>query len=303
MGSQLWTSPQTGYRRRGTRFFELRSLFEEGITAQAILEPLKSCPIDARASEMREHLDTRDFDVAGVQEAKDGRVIGFVRRENLTDGNVRDHLERFRTRDLVSDSIPLAGIFEVLREQNHVFVVVGPSVRGIITVADLNKPAARIYLFGLVSLLEMHLTFWISRHYEGESWTEVLSPGRLEKARSLLEERKAKKQELGLLDCLQFCDRRDIVLASSETCETLELEDPSDAKELLKNAEDIRDNLAHSQYDLVEGGSWTDVADVVAGVEALLEVSDTQVERRAEEAAEGFQDRLWASSSKKGSMN
>jgi hypothetical protein len=49
MGYQLWTSPTTGYRRKGTRLADLRALLGDGITVTAVLEPLQSCPADADA--------------------------------------------------------------------------------------------------------------------------------------------------------------------------------------------------------------------------------------------------------------
>ncbi len=89
MGYQLWLSPITGYRRRGTRLSEFRSLLGLGITAHAILEPLQSCPGDASAQEMERILRRRDFDVAGVQTHPDEPVIGFVERESLRKGTVK----------------------------------------------------------------------------------------------------------------------------------------------------------------------------------------------------------------------
>jgi hypothetical protein len=56
MGFQLWTSPVTGYRRAGTRLRELRHLFEDGITARAILEPLQCCHAGADALTMAQIL-------------------------------------------------------------------------------------------------------------------------------------------------------------------------------------------------------------------------------------------------------
>ena len=89
MGHQLWTSPITGYRRKGTRLSELRELFDTGITISGILEPLQSCPQDAKAAEMASVLHARDFDVAGVQVIQSGPVIGFVEKNKLVGGFVR----------------------------------------------------------------------------------------------------------------------------------------------------------------------------------------------------------------------
>ena len=71
MGYQLWTSPITGYRRRGTRLAELHAVLGSQITARVIFEPLQSCPANAPAWEMFRALGQRDFDVAGVSGKRD----------------------------------------------------------------------------------------------------------------------------------------------------------------------------------------------------------------------------------------
>src|SRR5690348_13463229 len=151
MGYQLWTSPITGYRRTGTRLRELRHLFEDGITAQAILEPLQSCSSGASAVEVAQLLQVRDFDVVGVQEQPEGDVIGFVSRDSLQTGFVRDYLQKVTAGHLISDATPLASLLSILKNRERTFVLVGQHVRGIITRADLNKPPVRVYLFGLIS--------------------------------------------------------------------------------------------------------------------------------------------------------
>ena len=70
----------------------------------------------------------------------------------------------------------------MLRSKDRVFVLVGPEVKGIITLADLNKPLVRVYLFGLVSLLEMHLRFWVSTSYGQDDWKHELKEDRLRTA-------------------------------------------------------------------------------------------------------------------------
>ena len=49
-------------------------------------------------------LKRRDFDVSGVQLRRDRPVIGFVHREALTSGVVRDHLSPLTAEQLVSDA-------------------------------------------------------------------------------------------------------------------------------------------------------------------------------------------------------
>jgi hypothetical protein len=285
MAYQLWTSPITGYRRTGTRLRELRHLFEDGITAQAILEPLQSCPSTANAVEIAQLLSDRDFDVVGVQEESGKEVIGFVFRDSLKTGIVRSHLQQMTSEHLISDSTPLAKLLSIFKTRERAFVLVGQDVRGIITRADLQKPPVRIYLFGLISLLDMHLTYWVTISYPNDSWKESLSGPRLAKAEKLLADRQSRKQQTDLVDCLQFCDKRDLILVCKDLLNSLGLVQKDVARNFLVAAEKLRDLLAHSQRDLTEGSSWIELADVVELLETVVDKSHELVERNATRSA------------------
>lgn len=295
MGYQLWTSPITGYRRAGTRLAELRALLGSGITAHAILEPLQSCPADAPALEMSRVLELRDFDVAGVQLHRDGPVIGMVLRESLKTGIIKDYLQSMTADLLISDSTPLPAVLSVLKERQYVFVLIGPEVRGIITRADLNKPPVRVYLFGLISLLEMHLNFWVAAVYGESSWACILKPKRLEVANKLLAERRNCNQEVSLLDYVPFCDKRDLVIAKDDLIEKLHLGSKHHAHNMLRRAENLRNVLSHSQQDLVQGTSWQETIDLIECMEDVVHASDVLVEDHAKASASRDEDGLWAS--------
>src|SRR5437016_1155164 len=217
MAYQLWTSPVTGYRRTGTRVREIRALFESGITVRSICEPLKACLAEANATEMAELLDERGFDIAGVNEEQSNQsTTRFVSSIALKKGGiVRDHAEDIVVGDLISEATPLAKIFSLLERRSSSFVLVGGTVAGIVTRADLNKPPVRIYVFGLVSLLEMHLVFWIRREF-GDGWMKYLKESRLDAARKLFEQRRDKHQELDLCECLQICDKADLIISQDK---------------------------------------------------------------------------------------
>jgi hypothetical protein len=270
----------------------MRALVSAGIQARAILEPLQSCSVDAPADEMRRILDQRGFDVAGVQQRPEGPVIGFVAAEKLAGGRVADHLIQLTAEHLVSDATPLAELFLVLKERSRVFVVVGSGVKGIVTLADLNKPPVRIYLFGLVSLLEMHLRYWVREEYPQGSWEKELSPKRIEAARKLEQERKTRNDQISLLDCLQFCDLGGLVSAVDGARARLNLGIKKDSERLLKAAEELRNRLAHSQNDLVEGTSWRELINLVEKIEAVVSSSDHAVEDRVRTSAND-ENPLW----------
>lgn len=293
MAHELWTSPITGYRRIGTKLSEVRSLFENRITVRAILEPLKCCPASAASSEMKDLLDRRDFDIAGVKETENGPVMGYVECSSLKSGEVRDHLLTFEHGTLISESTPLADLFEVFRDREQIFVLTSTEVSGIVTQADLNKPPARIYLFGLISLLEMHMSFWIRKEYGSEGWQDNLSEERLNQAQELYENRKSRNLEIDLFDCVQFADKKDLLLRRKSLRQTLNIESRDKGGRLLRRTEDLRNSLAHSQQDLTEGSEWNSIIDSVEWIERILASSDVEIGKLARINADSFDEELW----------
>ena len=150
------------------------------------------------------------------------------------------------------------------------------------TFADLNKPPVRVYLFGLVSLLEMHLRFWIRTAYSDGSWKEHLKEKRIECATKLHAERQKLNQQIDLLDCVQVCDLSELFLRNEDLRNRLGIESKGKGEGLLRDFEKLRDRLAHSQQDLVEGTTWPELIDVVEKLEALVHRSDDEVERDAQ---------------------
>jgi hypothetical protein len=292
MGYQLWTSPKTGYRRRGTRLIDLRYAVGAGIITRTILEPLQCCQSDAPAVEMNRILEGRGFDTAGVQALKGGPVLGFVLTSELRDGLVKNHLKPLMSNHVISEATPLGELFTVLRGREQAFVIIGSEVRAIVTRADLNKPPVRVYLFGLLSLLEMHMQFWIHQVYSAESWKQQLKRERLDAADKLQRERRARNEDITLLDCLQFCDKRDLLLANELLRKKLGLTSKGKASSMFKGAEDLRNRLAHSQQDLVQGSTWEAHIELVTKVEELVHLSDEAVEQDAK-ASGTSGDGLW----------
>jgi hypothetical protein len=66
MAYQLWTSLRTGDRRKGVTFNEVRNKFIDYLTTKFICEPLLSCKDEDNSSWVKEKLDSKVFDIAGV---------------------------------------------------------------------------------------------------------------------------------------------------------------------------------------------------------------------------------------------
>lgn len=285
MAYELWISPQTGYRRRGTSVSELRALFERGVTARVIAEPLRCCRTTDSAEEVRAELARLDFDVAGVLEPESTRVIGWVARESLQEGTCGASVVSFAPYELISDSTPLVQLIQILAEAERVYVVERHGVSGIVTRADLQKPPIRTLLFGLISLLEMHLTYWVGQLFPNDTWRECLSEQRLAKVRDLVEARRQRNEDVGELDCLQLADKREILVRSRSALEILGFETKRQARDTLKDVEKLRDRVAHSQKDVTVAGAWPELAATLGSIESLLERSDVAVARIVAAAA------------------
>jgi hypothetical protein len=88
------------------------------------------------------------------------------------------------------------------------------------------------------------------------------------------------------VDCLQFCDKRDLLIARDQILRDFGFEGRKRAfSRLLSAAEDLRNGLAHSQQDLTEALPWNKLIDVVSQVESLVHQSDRLVEANAARAA------------------
>ncbi len=178
----------------------------------------------------------------------------------------------------------------MLSNKNFAFVVYGNNITGIITKADINKPPVRIYIFGIISLLEMHLNSWINHYYQNDSWFYKIPEPRMENAKKVYEQRKGENQELTILECLQLCDKRDLLSNSNEFLKTFHFS-KTKFESFLERAEKIRNELAHSQNSIISNMEWNNFVKTITRAETFLIGSDNEVERIAR-TGEDFQDLL-----------
>jgi hypothetical protein len=174
-------------------------------------------------------------------------VAGHARRDELIGGTCSDALSPFDEATILPDSAGLPMVVQVLHQSPWAFITVFGRVGGIATRSDLQKPPVRMWLFGMVAIIEMGFARVIQEHYPDDRWTEYVSEGRVQKAEALLAERRRRNQDLDLLDCLQFSDKGQIVLRNPQLRERLGFVSRRRGEETVKVLEALRNNLAHSQ--------------------------------------------------------
>lgn len=223
----------------------VRRIFTETFKARDVAEPLASFDADADADAVRAFMAARDFDIVGVRDG--GLVVGFVERSALQGGVCGQWLRALDQAAVVDDTISLVAVVTHLNGAPFAFVRALGGVSGIVTTADLQKPPVRMWLFGIVTLIEMRCAELIERHLPNDAWKEYVSAGRLEKAQALLDERSRRNQALRLLDCLQFSDKGQIIARCERIREFTAFPSRSRAEEATKRLEQLRNNLAHAQ--------------------------------------------------------
>jgi hypothetical protein len=92
--------------------------------------------------------------------------------------------------------------------------------------------------------------------------------------------RKGNNQDLSLLECLEFCDKRDILAKTKEFRDKFSVSRKS-FDSFVKGMEKIRNELAHSQNSIISNIEWAEFINIVSNDETFLINSDNEVEAMA----------------------
>ena len=244
----------------------LRRVFTQSFQTRDIAEPLVSLDAATPAAEAHRLMQARDFDVVAVRQ--DGLVVGYLEREDPQEGTCGEHLRSFEEVAVVSDDAPLADVVLGLARAPRLFVRILGAVGGIVTMSDLQKPPVRMWLFGMITLVEMRMGRLVEQLCEGETWRQFLAEGRRQKAEALLEERRRRNQNLRLIDCLQFSDKAQIIARNEAIRRLTRFTSRRQVEEACKALESLRNNLAHSQ-DIITN-DWEIVSLLATDVEGVI---------------------------------
>jgi len=244
----------------------LRRVFTDGFVARDIAEPLISFDASTAVSEVGELMDRRNLDVVGVR--KEGVVVGYVERAELSGKLCGERIQAIEAATTISETASFADVVLGLADSPRLFVRVLGAVGGIITMSDLQKPPVRMWLFGMITLLEMRTTRLIEVKCKGDSWKQYLSESRLQKAEALLEERKRRNQNLELIDCLQISDKGQIIARNEEIRCLTRMQSRRHAEQAIKMLESLRNNLAHSQ-DIISC-DWGIIVELCKDMERVI---------------------------------
>jgi len=251
-----------------TNFLQVRMqrLFSEGFIVLDISEALISFDAERDAADVQRFMSEKNLAIIGVR--KDGVVAGYATKDELTGGNCADHMQEFDDKQVLSATSSLQEVMEVLAETRYCFVSVLGKVGGIVSRTDIQKPPVRMWLFGMITIMEMFMVRTIEKIYPNGSWQQTVSKGRLKKAEEILRERQRRNQDARLIDCLQFSDKGYILIKDPEMRKDFGFETMGLAKRAIKDLESLRNNLAHTQDILTH--NWAAIVTMATRLNKIM---------------------------------
>lgn len=217
----------------------LRRVFEQGFTAAEVAEPLLSVDASIPANELEDLFARTGASVIGLR--RDGRLWAV----RPPDPGAEPILPGETV--VIPDDLPLPQVARLMGEHRFLLVSVFGEAAGVIGPGFLGRTATRMWLFGLVSLIEMGLREAVGRRFGNEEWLELLAPRRVEKARELQSLRRTAGESVALLECVQLSDLATLMVRDPVLRGLTAYESRRQGEQEFRRLEKLRDLLAHSQ--------------------------------------------------------
>ena len=245
-----------------------RRLFAELFSAKDIADPLLSFDADKATIDVAKALEVYQQAVASVR--IHGAVRGYLQKADIGERSKEacaQHIRHFTVDQVIAGDAPISDVIHILTRHDYCFVELLGDIVGVIDRGCINKPLVRMWLFGIMTLVEIRLVDLIELHFPEQSWEAEVTPNRLEKARAIHEDRQRRGQHSRLIDCLQLSDKIQIMLNHQPTFDSMEFQSKKAGKRVAKEMEQLRNHLAHSQ-DIAEH-NWAQIVRLTQRIDEL----------------------------------
>jgi len=222
-------------------------ILEDIFTKQISVLNISVPTIIVSSTNVSEICKKNNYDVHLVRDGIGSNLQLFERSTGKT-RNIIDH-------EIISETTPILEVLELLLEYPQAFIKEKSKITRIVSRADLDSIPVRIWLFGMISILEFELRSRIQSTFV--VWEQCLSDGRIEYAKNLFREKLKRNEEVELLDCVQIVDLSKIICTNwilfgdySNKISCLDFRDK------LYGINKLRDELAHTQRITLE---WNEI--------------------------------------------
>lgn len=270
------------WRDRDRRFGTLVEIAENSLNVLYLAETnLQYIDSSWTVGEAREWLEMNGFDAAPIAEEKPHRFFALDVEANDDDPLPEVALPIDAAR-LVTSSLGLADGVAFLAMEPYYFVMEGSRLVGIVTRADLQRPAVSMVALSLILAAEARMGVLI-KGWVGPGWESHLSDERRAKLGEILEDRRRRNVEIGLIDCLMLGDRLKLLGKSDALIGTLSYRDVGSYRGWKEELGGLRDTLAHGGSLLDEQRDPVKAIELFAAVrrfaEAIWSVAESPGER------------------------
>ncbi|MDR2271297.1 MAG: hypothetical protein LBF27_10365 [Sphingobacterium sp.] len=276
MGYELWYSKSNRSRRKNTRIVDIERNILNKFTVNLIYEDLLSTHQNVDPETAIRLMKERDYDYIGIT-GDANENIGFIHKQQILHGSAVP-INDFSENMLVSPDQTIGELF-ILFKTEPVLFVKDQHVIGIITKADFNKPISRIYIFSIISMFELHLNYWITNNFQENKWEDILGEKRLEAAKEIFRTRQGNNEALTLLECLQLCDKKIILINCPSFLKEFALS-KTKLKDLMETLEVIRNEIAHSQTSIISNKGLIKLCNMVTTLLEIIRKSDRIIEEK-----------------------
>lgn len=240
------TGSTTATLRDAATIESLARTFASGLLAVDLARPLLSLDANQKATEAMRLMRDRSCPVIGVR--VEGRITGWVSPADAAqDAELSSMAKPVLPENCLDDKAGIQQVLTHLAGQQQVFLCWLGEPAAVITRNDLQKPPVRMWLFGVVTLLDANMTWAVEALHPNDAWLELISEDRRCKAISLREERHRRGSEVQLVDCLQIKDKADILTKVPERLAQLGLKSRREAERMATDVELLRNHVAHGQ--------------------------------------------------------
>ncbi|WP_455212646.1 HD domain-containing protein [Kaarinaea lacus] len=243
-----------------------RRAFTELFTAKDLAQPLLSFDADKECHDAYAALSSHQREVASIR--IQGAVQGYILKADTTKiMSCAEVIKHFAADQIVDGNDPITDVIHVLTRHSYCFVSLLGDVGGVIDRNAINNPIARMWLFGIVTIVELRLAQLIEDIFPDNTWHTLISEGRLTKAKEVQAERQRRNLHCDLLECLQLSDKAQILMNHQPTVDAMGFNSKKVAKQIVKDLESLRNHLAHAQ-DIVRN-DWAQIARLALRIDEL----------------------------------
>ncbi|MEJ7787476.1 MAG: hypothetical protein WKF96_21950 [Solirubrobacteraceae bacterium] len=247
---------------------QLIAIADTSLTVEQIAtaEPYRIEP-DADTADVLDQLTNRGFDFALVRHR-----LAYVCKQDLVNavGEVSEHARQIQPQDLVSVHLGLASAIARLEHQDVLFVFGREEPLGIVTRADLARPAASMIVLALILAAETGLHEIIQR--AGPDCWRVISAAQITQVEERFQQLVINNAELTRADCLTLVQRLEVVGKTVALRQSLGYSSRRAVMSWKNELKKLRNDLAHAgNLVSASGGDPVRAARLVGKVQRFAE--------------------------------